>query len=246
MNEFKKSALLLKILYIVTPLLMVFTTVVLIYAWYTNTLRTGEIDATTKNFAIEYTFDDDTEKNVSTYTVKNLAFFDYDATEESQFLEGEAVSLLINLKNTSDSDLNYTITFKATKTVVTGTNPETSAIEVQSVAYVGALLDFTGVGTTYDSIKARYDADTENTNYTGVDYDATDASNTNTLEVKTTGTITSGVTDDLTLYLFGIQEIDGATNPQFIYNGTNLRSYTFELTIYAEPISNSTVEENND
>lgn len=240
-----KSGIALKILYIVAPLLMVFTVVVLIYAWYTNTLQTGELDVTTKNFTIEYTFDDDTEKNVLTYTVNDIAFFDYDAEEEVQFLEDEAIPLLLNLRNTSESNLNYTITFKATKTVLTTSGT------VESVAYVGALLDFTGMGTTYDSIEDRYDADTTHTNYTGSAYDATSAdtiSATNYLEVKTTGVIDAGETDDLTLYLFGIQEIDSAINSQFLYqtvnNVTSLRSYTFEITIYAEPISSASVDEN--
>lgn len=241
-----KSSIVLKTLYIVAPLLMVFTVVVLIYAWYTNTLQTGELDVTTKNFTIEYTFDDDTEKNVLTYTVDDIAFFDYDAEEEVQFLEGEAVPLLLNLRNTSESNLNYTITFKATKTVLTTSGT------VESVAYVGALLDFTGMGTTYDSIEDRYDSDTEHTNYTGAAYDATSADTiaaTNYLEVKSTGVINAGQTDDLTLYLFGIQEIDSAINSQFLYqtvdNVTSLRSYTFELTIYAEPMSSASVDENN-
>ena len=240
-----KSSIALKILYIVAPLLVVFTAVVLIYAWYTNTLQTGELDVTTKNFTIEYTFDEDTEKNVLTYTVDDIAFFDYDATEEIGFLEDEAIPFVVNLKNTSESNLNYTVTFKATKTIVTTSGT------VESVAYVGALLDFTGVGTTYESIEDIYDADTEHTNYTGAAYDATSAAtiaDTNYLEVKTTGTINSGQTDALTLYLFGIQEKDGAINSQFLYQTvdgvTSLRSYTFELTIHAEPMSSATVDEN--
>ena len=240
-----KSSIALKILYIVAPLLVVFTAVVLIYAWYTNTLQTGELDVTTKNFTIEYTFDDDTTKNVLTYTVDDIAFFDYDATEEIGFLEDEAIPFVVNLKNTSESNLNYTVTFKATKTIVTTSGT------VESVAYVGALLDFTGVGTTYESIEDIYDADTEHTNYTGAAYDETSAAtiaDTNFLEVKTTGTINSGQTDALTLYLFGIQEKDGAINSQFLYQTvdgvTSLRSYTFELIIHAEPISSATVDEN--
>ena len=240
-----KSSIALKILYIVAPLLIVFTAVVLIYAWYTNTLQTGELDVTTKNFTIEYTFDDDTTKNVLTYTVDDIAFFDYDATEEIGFLEDEAIPFVVNLKNTSESNLNYTVTFKATKTIVTTSGT------VESVAYVGALLDFTGVGTTYESIEDIYDADTEHTNYTGAAYDETSTAtiaDTNFLEVKTTGTINSGQTDALTLYLFGIQEKDGAINSQFLYQTvdgvTSLRSYTFELTIHAEPISSATVDEN--
>ena len=257
-NKKSKSGIVLKVLYIVAPLLMVFTVVILIYAWYTNTLQTGELDVTTKNFTIEYTFDEDTEKNVSTYTVDDLSFFDYDATEEVQFLPGQAKELLINLTNTSESDMNYTITFKATKTITTGTNDT-----VESVAYIGALLDFTGMTgatPTYSSISARYAADTTHTNYTGAAYDATSATTiaaTNYLEVKTTGSLSAKDSTQqnqttnktsITLNLFGIQEIDSAINSQFIYqtenNVTSLRSYTFEITIYAEPISSSTVEEN--
>ncbi len=244
MNESKKSksGIVLKVLYIVTPLLMVFTVVFLIYAWYTNTLQTGELDVTTKNFTIEYTFDENTEKNVLEYTVNDIAFFDYDAVEEIGFLEDEARPLDIHLKNTSESDMNYTVTFKATKTILTGTNDS-----IQSVAYVGAVLDFTGLGTTYTSIANRYAADTEHTNYTGAAYDSTSATTiaaTNYLEVKTEGLINSGQTDNLSLYIFGIQEIDSAINSQFIYDGSDLRSYTFELTIHAEPISSASATEN--
>lgn len=245
MKDLPKSSLILKILYIFTPLLMVFTIVVLVYAWYTNTLQTGEINATTKNFVVEYTFDDDTNKNVLTYTVDDLSFFEYEATEEIGFLEGQAIPLQINLANKSNSALNYTITFKATKTVLTESN------QVKSVAYVGCILDFNNLGT---SIKDTYDADTNHVNYTAADYNAANASNTNTLIVQTTGTLDASAdledpeTDQLTIYLFGIQEIYSATNNQFIYQTENnvqtLRSYTFELTIFAEPISNSSVEEN--
>ena len=251
-NKKSKSGIVLKVLYIVAPLLMVFTVVMLIYAWYTNTLQTGELDVTTKNFTIEYTFDENTEKNVLTYTVNDIAFFDYDATEEIGYLESEARPLEIHLKNTSDSDMNYTVTFKAIKQVVTETNPTTSTTEVKSVAYVGAVLDFDGIGTTYNSIKARYTADTEQTNYKAALYDATSETTitaTNFLEVKTTGVLNGKTnqqedTADLSLYIFGIQEIDTAINSQFIYNGAALRTYTFELTIYAEPISNASTTEN--
>lgn len=256
MDNTPKSNLILRILTIATPLLMVFTVVILVYAWYTNTLQTGEIDATTKNFTIEYTFDDDTEKNVLEYEVDDIAFFQYQAEEEIDFLEGEVVPLEINLLNKSTSDMIYTITLKSTKTVLTGTKivEEQQVTVVQSVAYIGAVLDFDDIGSTdtYKSIQSRVEvADDEN--YTAAEYDisATDAQTsenaTQYFICETTGEIATGVTTPttITLYLFGIQEIEDATNDMFIYNSNGtLKSYSFELTINAVPISNATEEEN--
>ena len=250
MKDMPKSNLILRILSIFTPLLMVFTVVVLVYAWYTNTLQTGEIGATTKNFTIEYTFDDETEKNVTEYDdANNLAFFQYQATQEIDFLYDEVVPFEIHLTNKSTSDMNYTITLKSTKTILTATVGENQV--VQSVAYVGALLDFEDIGSddTYTSIKSRVEAANDE-NYTAQEYDP-DEEDSEYFICETTGQILKtpdGETPTpttITLYLFGIQEIASATNDMFIYdNQGELQSYHFELTINAVPISNPTEEEN--
>ena len=257
MENTPKSNLILKILMIATPLLMALVAVVLVYAWYTNTIQTGEIDATTKNFTIEYTFDDDTEKNVLEYNVKDIAFFQYQSKNEIDFLEGEVVPFKIKLLNKSTSDMTYTITLKSTKTVLTGTETNAQSEEVtvvKSVAYIGSMLDFENVGSTktYKSIQDRLEAE-DDENYTAAEYNLK-ATNQQTNEnatkyfiCETTGEIDSGVTTPttITLYLFGIQEIEDATNDMFIYNANGtLKSYSFELTINAVPISNASEEEN--
>ena len=108
-----------RLLPIFAPLLLLAATAsVVVVAWYVSIIQTGEIDATTKNVAIEYVFNKEVLKNQTSYTVKNLAFFDEDSTDEIDYIEPMAVKLSIKLRNNSSNNIKYTIIFQSEKTIV--------------------------------------------------------------------------------------------------------------------------------
>ena len=96
MNKMKIFKLIMSIS---VPILLLGATISLIVlAWYVSMIQTGEIDATTKNLVVEYSFNKDTAVNKKTYTVRNLAFFDTDSESETSYLSSMAVKLEIKLK----------------------------------------------------------------------------------------------------------------------------------------------------
>ena len=108
-----------KFMPIIAPILLLsITASIVVVAWYVSIIQTGEIDATTKNVALEYVFDNGILKNQTRYTVKNLAFFDVDSEDELEYIEPMAVKLSLKLKNNSSNKLKYTIIFQSEKSIL--------------------------------------------------------------------------------------------------------------------------------
>ena len=146
MQKLKKFSLILSL--IAPVLLVAATATVVIFAWYVSMIQTGEIDASTKNLAIEYTFDNNTKKNQTKYTVKNLAFFDVDSTNEVSYIEAMATKLTINLKNNSSSSVKYTIIFQANKTILKNDDEyQVATVTEDTFDTNGSLYSRSGAGT---------------------------------------------------------------------------------------------------
>lgn len=250
----KKIRIFSTILSVVTPILLVATVVVIIsYGWYIKTQQTANIDASTKNVAIEYTFDEDETKNVVNYTVSNLAFFDMDSTDENKielkYLSTMAVSLDITLKNNSSNNVTYKLTFESLKDVLTETvdNVETT----KSIAYVACLFyDITSIPNSVSAIDEIMDLEDDGVTYTD---DSTHFIASYDSAYDEEDLILLAPDDDITLrmYLFGVQEIDSAKNDDFLYEEVTennetikrLRTYSFSLTIESVPIGDEVVTE---
>ncbi len=238
------------ILLVIAPIILAATVAVIVYAWYINNGLTGQIDATTKNVAIEYTFDGkQATKNTSRYAVSNMVFFDVEAEEELQYIDDMAVRLDINLINKSSNDASYIITFTSTKQVTTENNTDIS------IAYVDCLFDvdlnhFTSAETISDIKETAVSGYTYTTSTSGgvtkviATKNSKDASLSDMKPAGTTDPV-DGDKVTVSLYIFGVQEIFSAKNDDFIYNANGTpRTYTFTLTIETIPQGEATVTEN--
>ena len=211
------------ILSIIAPILLIVVVVFsVLYGWYTNRQQVANIDATTKNVAVEYTFDDDTEKNVLNYSVDNLAFFDADSTDDNKielkYLPVMAVKLTLNLKNNSTNNINYKVTFESAKSIVYDEDDNTKK---NSVAYIDCLFyDVEGINmsttslTTVNSIKA---LDTDGITYTNSSSTTTSKAVCDPSAYDTAIVLAPEDDIDLVMYLYGVQEIDTAKNDDFLY-----------------------------
>ena len=246
----KKLNILNLILSIVAPIALITVVVIsIVFGWYTNRQQVANIDATTKNVAVEYTFDNDTEKNVLNYTVNNLAFFDIDSNDEDnnkielRYLPVMAVKLSITLKNNSSNNINYKVTFESAKDIVKDDEDND-----KSIAYIDCLfyedLDTTDMTTTsfttVSSIK--------NTAQDGITYTPTATSSKAVCDSSSYSTPVILEPEDettLVMYLYGVQEIDTAKNDDFLYvtnNGVrSLKAYAFSLTIESIPLGEAVV-----
>ncbi len=239
------------ILSIIAPILLIVVVVFSIsYAWYTNRQQIANIDATTKNVAVEYTFDKDTEKNVLNYSVSNIAFFDADSEDENKielkYLPSMAVKLTLKLKNNSSNNISYKITFDSLKDVLTE-KVEGETVN-KSIAYIDCLfydvekLNLEDASlTTVNSIK---DLDQDGIEYASNDTKASAIVDSSKYEEAIVLAKDAAVTVDM--YLYGVQEIDSADSDDFLYETKNnvktLKSYDFTLTIESIPLGEAQVE----
>jgi len=259
----KKLNILNLILSIVAPIALITVVVIsIVFGWYTNRQQVANIDATTKNVAVEYTFDNDTEKNVLNYTVNNLAFFDIDSTDtnkiELRYLPVMAVKLTLKLKNNSSNNINYKITFESTKEIETD---KTDTTKKTSIAYVDCLFyNVSGINpasttfTTVESIKGATQAGITYTNVTNANATTANPFTTTSKAVRDSAGLSTGQelapTDDpvtVDMYIYGVQEIDSAKNDDFLYETVDtvktLKKYNFSLTIESVPLGEAQVSE---
>ena len=258
----KKLNILNLILSIVAPIALITVVVIsIVFGWYTNRQQVANIDATTKNVAVEYTFDNDTEKNVLNYTVNNLAFFDIDSNDEDnnkielRYLPVMAVKLTLKLKNNSSNNINYKITFESTKEIE---KDKTDTTKKTSIAYVDCLFyNVSGINpasttfTTVESIKGATQAGITYTNVTNANATTSNPFTTTSKAVRDSAGLATGKelapTDDpvtVDMYIYGVQEIDSAKNDDFLYNNDkSLKSYNFSLTIESIPLGETQVLE---
>lgn len=240
----KKSHIITIVLSILAPVLAIIIGISMVRAWYTKIVQTGELDATSKNVAIKYQLNNSAE-NVTTYTINNLAFFDADSKDEGEFLNLLALKIDLVLTNNADNETNYTIIFESTKTKLVENGV------TKSVAYAACVFDSVEVDKTNHKTVNSYIKNSETTTYvndttTYTKYSATKESNVN---LKAKDDPDNGDEATVSLYVFGIQDIDTASSKDFLYtdaNKTDVRSYTFTITIIAEPQGAAVVTNNSE
>ena len=231
---------------ILASVVIIFITISMVRAWYTNAIQTGDINAETKELSIKYQLNEGSENIVEYNNITNLAFFDIDSDEEGKYLRTMAFKIDIDLENNS----TYEIKFESAKT----TKKDSSNNEI-SIAYAACIFD----NVSDDNITAvdDYLVGATNTNYE-ITYAYDDvptfeaskkSTGTNYLLAKAnaTGTHQDEYKTRVTLYVFGIQEVDSAANEDFLYdtNG-DTQTYQFTLSIIANPVGSVVVTENPD
>ena len=252
MMKEKRIRVFSNILSIVAPLMMLVTIIVFIsYGWYIKRQQTANIDASTKNVAVEYTFDEDETKNVLNYTVSNLVFFDENSNVDSKKIELKyiydmAVLMTVNLKNNSSNDITYKLTFASSKEYAYDDDDN-----VTSIAYISAIIDIDDI---LDGVT------TSTTTVAGIRSIAQDGVTYTNTSAQFTAEYDSGYDEDdlillapnaevsIDIYLFGVQEIDSASNDDFLYELDSndekvLKNYLFSLTISSVPVGDEVVTE---
>ena len=241
----KKSHIITIVLSILAPVLAIIIGISMVRAWYTKIVQTGELDATSKNVAIKYQLNNSAE-NVTTYTINNLAFFDADSEDEGEFLNLLALKIDLVLTNNADNETNYTIIFESTKTTLVENEV------TKSRAYAACAFDSVAKDTANHKTVNSYLQDSETTTATNTydnsttNYTATKVSKVN---LKAKDDPSDGDETTISLYVFGIQDIDTASSKDFLYtdaNKTDVRSYTFTITIIAEPQGAAVVTNNSE
>ena len=240
----KRNEVIFRIIIISIPVIALLTAISLSVAWYIHTIRTGSIDASTKNVSLSYTLTTNgtnTKTDVYEYSIDNLAFFDIDNSFETSYFNQMACELSLTLTNVSNSAMTYTVTFTSNKRVREENN------EVISKSYVACYYQNNPSGTI-SSLATNGTVSGNTIAYSNTDQAFTVTNTSPTGALSASGEVNDSVT--FTLYLIGVQDIDEATNTDFLYTeSAGIRRYTnhpFTITITAEPISNSAAEENED
>ena len=233
-NKKPKINIVFLVLSILTPILICGIAIGIITAWYTNVIQTGDINATTKNLAIEYEINN-SEKNITTYNITNLAFFDADDDYEGQFLSEMAFEIELHMTNKSSDTVSYKVEFEANKI-------KYPAADSTTIAYPACIYNSVAKDTTNrKTVNSYLTNPAPNVTYTLDD------------TTKFVGKIESqqnlAVNGDVTikLYIFGIQDLDGAKNDDFLYTDNtkvDTRTYQFKLSVIAEPQGSPNVTEN--
>ncbi len=252
----KKAKIFNLIISIAAPILLVTAVVIIIsYGWYVRKQQIATIDANAKSLAVDYTFDgNEATKDVLTYQVENLVFFDNDSEFEYGYLDDMKITLSLKLHNKSENPVTYTITFTAIKSTVTD---QTSG-DTTSIAYVDCI--FTEIPEATSTIKTINSARVSSPSDTTTNIITYTDSSTERTAIYDSGTATIAKNDDnsdndttndettLVLCLYGVQEMDDASNEPFLYNtyptALNNNTYAFTLTIEAVPQGAATEDDN--
>lgn len=217
-----KKKIIKPIVLILVFVLLLGTTISLARAWYVKVSKIGKIDANTKDISIVYKINDSEEINQLEYNITNLAFFDidnyYDSTtktgeDEINYLNNMAVCMKIDLENCSTDIVDLTISFSS-EAIETKDN-ET----IVSNAYVQGIISATPITFAKDENITKIE------DYLPKDEDDNVIRNNAQLIVDD---LALAETTSVYVYLFGVQEIDSASNDLFIDE-----SYSFNLTISA-------------
>lgn len=239
----KRKDLIFRFIIILIPVIALGIAISLSVAWYINTIRTGTIDASTKNVSLSYslTKNNVTSSNVSNYNIDNLAFFDIDNTDETSYFDEMCLTVTLTITNKSNSDMTYTVTFTSPKR-------EYSKDEVVvSKSYV-ACYYAKSPQTTIAALATNGTVSGNTVTYTNSTESFIVINRSQDGALKASGNQNDTVT--LTFYLIGVQEMPDATNTDFLYTEAgsirSLTNHQFSISIIGEPISNSQAEENED
>lgn len=251
MKKDKLNIILLS-LSILASVVIIFITISMVRAWYTNAIQTGEINAETKELSIKYQLNEGSE-NVVTYEISNLAFFDPNSGYEGKYLRHMAFKIDIDLENNSSDTVSYEIKFESIKTYTKDEGNNNI-----SIAYAACIFDDVedDNNDTVDDYFVDKVATAQNpyeiTYVYGDTYSAFESSKKSqdtanlVAKEKVTELNPNAYKTRVTLYVFGIQEVDSAANEDFLYTDStkaDTRTYNFTLSIIANPVGSAVVEE---
>ncbi|MBE6136913.1 MAG: hypothetical protein E7176_00765 [Erysipelotrichaceae bacterium] len=179
---------------------------VIIYAWYVNVNKVGHIDAQTDGIVLTYKIDDEYNSS-NKYNIDNLAFFDIDNASETKYFKEMATKIKINLENKGNDSVTASIASSNTPIKVYALD----GITEESVAYAKVIFS-TSSELTYS----------ENESNTVLSEYITGNESISNIEIAPKGEAT------IYAYVFGVQEIDSASNEQFLNS-----EYSFDILISA-------------
>lgn len=96
------------IFYIINISLIVVVLSTTFYAWFTKT-KVYEVPIDANSAGIEYSIDATTDGEDAYFSIKNLAFFDINKTNELDYFLPMAYKFIVTLKNTGEVDFVYSI-----------------------------------------------------------------------------------------------------------------------------------------
>jgi len=179
---------------------------VIIYAWYVNVNKVGHIDAQTDGIVLTYKIDDEYNSS-NKYNIDNLAFFDIDNASETKYFKEMATKIKINLENKGNDSVTASIASSNTPIKVYALD----GITEESVAYAKVIFS-TSSELTYS----------ENESNSVLSEYITGNESISNIEIAPKGEAT------IYAYVFGVQEIDSASNEQFLNS-----EYSFDILISA-------------
>ena len=186
--------------------------VVVSFAWYTNVKKTSSVDFVSNGTILEYTINGGTEKNVKSYDVEGVAFFDIDNENEGFYFTDMAVCLELDITNYSKKDVilklegetqSYTLSAEVSDNVVSVysyTSNVKNESDVLALPTRETFDDFTDLYTYgYSLTNSRYEYTKASTYESGQTYYQRNLEATVTLTLEE-GKVKSGTcTDDSTI-----------------------------------------------
>lgn len=192
------------ILIVLCCIVLVFASVVTIYAWLIYDKTTNKIDANSQGIKYVYSLDDSVKTTSISYNITNLTFFDIDDANEIDFFIDMACIIEFEIQNTGDIDITYEV------------SQTTGLYDVDSPGVL-CLFSTSNANTldtsTYDTV-ADLIADTNVVN---------DSISGNLVKYDTSNNTSDS--DTYYLYIIGVQPIDTSIN-DFLYD-----DYNFTITI---------------
>ena len=200
-----------------------------VFGWYTHIEQVGELHGDTSNVNLHYYINDSEKLNPTTLSVSYITFFDIDAPKETRFLNDMCNEISLDVTNKASSDADVTIRLEAVKSVKTA-----SSDAVISRAYVGAIGSFgtspiTGTIGADTTIVSKMTTNVVN----GVGFTYVNNDTVFSCEYKCSLAKDASI-NDLKFFVFGVQDIDGASLADFYYaegSTTDTRTYAFKITL---------------
>lgn len=164
----------------------------IVFGWFLNLTETEPISADTKGIVFSYDISDGTttKTDVSTYNIKNVAFFDIDDAGEGHYFASMACEIKIDITNVCEDNLNISINFDGDQDSSVNTEPILMALITDE-----RLLDSSSYSTVNDVLAAKMQDD--------------DAQSYDIASLAPEGE------SSVYLYIFGVQPDDTADNSFF-------------------------------
>ena len=215
-----KTTKIVVLINVIASLVLVIIISSTLYAWYVRTSHTESVDVSTNGIVLSYEIDDDdTTVNTTTYSIDNLAFFDFDSEYEGKYFTTMCHVIQIEVTNKSKKNVDITLSYVEPNSY---DDPFCTCIVSKS----GTLNSSTETGSIKDYIETNTLAD--------LTYDEDgfiESYNTS----STFENIARDYSETFYVYIFGIQQDDNATN-DFLYSDnayTTGETYTFKLKLEA-------------